>query len=95
MSNYIKLINNLEVLQLEKIKQNLDQYVDLINNKKKDVVESLYELTNLEIELRNENNEVLENIKKYKSNLWLCKDSRISVFKNIWWFWFFISANIK
>ena len=54
MSNYIKLINNLEVLQLEKIKQNLDQYVDLINNKKKDVVESLYELTNLEIELRNE-----------------------------------------
>ena len=34
MSNYIKLINNLEVLQLEKIKQNLDQYVDLINNKK-------------------------------------------------------------
>ena len=50
MSNYIKLINNLEVLQLEKIKQNLDQYVDLTNNKKKDVVESLYELTNLEIE---------------------------------------------
>lgn len=32
MSNYIKLINNLEVLQLEKIKQNLDQYIDLINN---------------------------------------------------------------
>lgn len=54
MSNYIKLINNLEVLQLEKIKQNLDQYIDLINNKKKDVVDSLYELTNLEIELRNE-----------------------------------------
>ena len=39
MSNYIKLINNLEILQLEKIKQNLDQYIDLINNKKKDVVE--------------------------------------------------------
>ena len=54
MSNYVKLINNLEVLQLEKIKQNLDQYIDLINNKKKDVVESLYELTNLEIELMNE-----------------------------------------
>ena len=42
MSNYIKLINNLEVLQLEKIKQNLDQYIDLINNKKKDFVDSLY-----------------------------------------------------
>ena len=53
MSNYVKLINNLEVLQLEKIKQNLDQYIDLINNKKKDIVEALYELTNLEIELRN------------------------------------------
>ena len=41
MSNYVKLINNLEVLQLEKIKQNLDQYIDLINNKKKDVVDAL------------------------------------------------------
>lgn len=54
MSNYIKLINNLEVLQLEKIKQNLDQYIDLINNKKKDVVDALHKLTNLKIELRNE-----------------------------------------
>lgn len=41
MSNYVKLINNLEVLQLEKIKQNLDQYIDLINGKKKDVVDAL------------------------------------------------------
>lgn len=54
MNNYVKLLNNLEVLQLEKIKQNLDQYIDLINNKEKDVVEALYELTSLEIELRNE-----------------------------------------
>ena len=54
MSNYVKLINNLETLNLEKIKDNIDQYVDLINNKKKDVVDALYELTNLEIELRNE-----------------------------------------
>ena len=54
MSNYIKLINNLEILNLERIKQNLDQYIDLINGKKKDVVDALYELTNLEIELRNE-----------------------------------------
>ena len=54
MSNYVKLINNLEILKLEKIKQNLDQYIDLINGKKKDVVDALYELTNLEIELRNE-----------------------------------------
>ena len=54
MSNYIKLINNLEILKLERIKQNLDKYIELINNKEKDVVESLYELTNLEIELMNE-----------------------------------------
>ncbi len=54
MSNYIKLTNNLEILKLEKIRQNIDQYIDLINSKKKDVVDALYELTNLEIELRNE-----------------------------------------
>lgn len=35
MSNYVKLTNNLELLKLEKIKQNLDQYIDLINGKKK------------------------------------------------------------
>ena len=54
MNNYVKLLNNLEILQLEKIKQNLDKYINLINNKEKDVVEALYKLTNLEIELRNE-----------------------------------------
>ena len=54
MSNYVKLINNLEILKLEKMKDNIDQYIDLINNKKKDIVDSLYELTNIEIELRNE-----------------------------------------
>ena len=48
MSNYVKLTNNLELLKLEKIKENIDQYIDLINNKKKDVVDALYELTNLD-----------------------------------------------
>ena len=43
MSNYIKLINNLEILKLEKVKQNLDQYIDLINGKKKDIVDALFE----------------------------------------------------
>jgi len=42
MSKYIKLTNNLEILQLEKIKQNLDQYIDLINNKKKDIKNKFY-----------------------------------------------------
>lgn len=54
MSNYIKLTNNLEILKLERIKQNLDKYIELINNKEKDLVDGLYELTNLEIELMNE-----------------------------------------
>ena len=54
MSNYTKLINNLEELKLEKIKENLDIYIDLINNKKKDIVDALYELTNLEMKLRDE-----------------------------------------
>ena len=52
MSNYIKLINNLEKLELEKIKENLEQYI--VNKKEKDIVEALYELTNLEIELKKE-----------------------------------------
>lgn len=29
MSNYVKLTNNLELLKLEKIKENIDQYIDM------------------------------------------------------------------
>lgn len=54
MSNYNKLLNNLETLKLLKIKDNLDNYIDLINNKQKDIIESLYELTSLEIDMLNE-----------------------------------------
>ena len=54
MSNYIKLTNNLEILKLGKIKEHLDEYIDLINRKEKNIVDALYELTNLEIELMNE-----------------------------------------
>jgi len=54
MSNYVKLINNLDSLKLSKIRENLDNYLELINDKKKDVVESLYELTNMEIEMMNQ-----------------------------------------
>ena len=35
MSNYIKLLNNLETLKLLKIKENLDTYIELINSKEK------------------------------------------------------------
>ena len=34
MSNYNKLLNNLEKLQLIKIKENIDCYLNLINDKK-------------------------------------------------------------
>lgn len=54
MNNYNKLLNNLETLKLLKMKENIDSYIDLINNKKKDIIESLYELTNLEIEILND-----------------------------------------
>ena len=54
MSNYIKLNNNLEILKLVKIKENIDKYIELINAKEKDVVEALYELTNMEINLMQE-----------------------------------------
>ncbi len=54
MSNYTKLMNNLEELKLERIKENLDTYVDLVNSKEKDMVDALYELTRLELQLKEE-----------------------------------------
>ena len=54
MSNYNKLINNLETLKLTKIKDNVDKYIDLVNDKKKDFVDCLYELTSLEIDMLEE-----------------------------------------
>lgn len=51
MSNYNKLLNNLETLKLDKTKENIDIYADMINNKKIDFINSLYELTSLEVEV--------------------------------------------
>lgn len=53
-NNYVKLLNNLQNLKLEQIKDNLDKYLDLINENKKDIIDSLYELTTLEIDLKQE-----------------------------------------
>lgn len=53
MSNYNKLLNNLETLKLSKIRENIDSYIDMINNKQKDIVDALYELTNYEIDRLN------------------------------------------
>lgn len=49
MNNYNKLLNNLDYLNLIQIKNNLDNYIDLINNKETNFVEALYDLTNLEV----------------------------------------------
>lgn len=54
MNNYNKLLNNLETLKLLKMRESIDDYIDLVNNKKKDITEALYELTNLEIEMLKE-----------------------------------------
>jgi len=50
MSHYNNLLNNLEALKLNRIREHLDSYLDLINEHKKDFTESLYELTELEVE---------------------------------------------
>ena len=51
MSNYNKLLNNLEILKLYKMRENIDNYIELINKQEKDVVNSFYELTKLEIDV--------------------------------------------
>lgn len=54
MSNYNKLLNNLEILKLNKMKEKIDEYIDLINKNKKDLVDGLYELTDFEINIMKE-----------------------------------------
>ena len=53
-TNYNRLMNNLETLKLDRIREYLDTYISMVNEGKKDMVEALYELTNFEMELRNE-----------------------------------------
>jgi len=54
LSNYIKLLNNLENLQLGNIKANIDLYIEMINSNEKSVVDALYELSELEIKAKKE-----------------------------------------
>lgn len=54
MSNYNRLINNLTNLNLLKIKENLDMYIDLVNDKKISIVDALYKLTEEELKLKEE-----------------------------------------
>lgn len=49
MNNYNDLMKNLETLNLIKVRENLNSYMDLVNDNKKGVVDALYELTELEL----------------------------------------------
>jgi DNA replication protein DnaC len=53
-NNYTKLINNLNDLALDRIASNIDTYLSLIANGDKTIVDALYELTQLEIDLKQE-----------------------------------------
>ena len=54
MNDYNKLLNNLEILKLDKIKECYPNYVDTAIKKNKTLTESLLELTNKEIKYRDE-----------------------------------------
>lgn len=54
MNNYNALINNLEELELKRIKENIDSYLDFIADGSKTAVDAFYELSEMEIKLRKE-----------------------------------------
>ena len=54
MTNYIKLLNNLENLELGNIKSNIDHYIKLVNTNEMSVVDALYQLSELEIKAKRE-----------------------------------------
>ena len=54
MSNYVKLMNNLEELSLNNIKMHLDSYIEMVNNNEKTLVDALYELSKFEIVAKQE-----------------------------------------
>lgn len=52
MTNYNKLINNLEDLRLYQIKESVGSYIDLVNDRSKNFTDALYELTEKEKQFR-------------------------------------------
>ena len=54
MSNYVKLMNNLEELSLKNIKMHLDSYIEMVNNNEKTLIDALYELSKFEIVAKQE-----------------------------------------
>ena len=53
-NNYVKLLNNLENLELKNMKSNIDQYIEMVNSNDISVVDALYELSELEIKAKKE-----------------------------------------
>ena len=49
LNNYNALINNLETLELIRIRENIDNYITLISEGTKTVTDALYELTEQEL----------------------------------------------
>ncbi len=54
MNNYTKLLNNFESLKLDKIKEYYPNFVDTVTKNNISFTDALYELTNKEIEYRDE-----------------------------------------
>ena len=54
MNNYNKLLNNFEILKLDKIKELYPYYIEKITKENFTLTDALYELTNKEIEYRDE-----------------------------------------
>ena len=54
MVEYNKLLKNLETLQMDKIREFYPKYIEQSTNKEKTLTEALYELTEKEIEYRDE-----------------------------------------
>ena len=54
MNTYNSLINNLEALELNRIKENIDKFLDMIANGSKTALDAIYELTEMEIGFKNE-----------------------------------------
>ncbi|SHD77243.1 hypothetical protein [Schnuerera ultunensis] len=71
MNNYVKLLNNLENLELKNMKSNIDQYIEMVNANDKSLVDALYELSELEIKA-----------KKERAMNGMCKGSKFSIFQN-------------
>lgn len=63
--------NKKKVLELFTIKENLPNYIDMINSGEKSTIDALYELTEKEMDL-----------KEKKSHQSLCAYSRISIREN-------------